>query len=301
MASRAATRILPIALALTLASASEAFAWGDDGHRIVCEIAFQLLDQPHRNEVIRLTGAYHRPNNGTGFSFFTDGCTFPDEARRNAQKNIPGWQKFAPFERWHFLNVDRSTALISESACNKNCVLVGIANHIVGLSAADTADRAEALFFLSHWVGDIHQPLHISYQDDLGGNDIKPINGGFYTSMHMHSVWDSGIIFKAVGTLGWRPFAQRLAGAITPAERETWIASAPLVWAQESYNIATRPSAEYCRWQPVNTPQTCASMGASRTLTEAYQVEAADDVIERLKQAGARLADLLRRHMVLSS
>src|SRR5262245_38475388 len=128
MASRAATVVLPIALTLSLSSASEAFAWGNEGHRIVCEIAFQLLDQPHQNEVIRLTGAYHRPNNGSGFSSFTDGCTFPDEARLN--ENNPGWQNFLPFDRWHFLNVPRSTALVSESACNKNCVLVGIANHI---------------------------------------------------------------------------------------------------------------------------------------------------------------------------
>src|SRR5262245_10188610 len=301
MAIRIAAQVLLIHSALILFGASKAFAWGDDGHRIVCEIAFQLLDEAHRNEVVKLTGAYRRPNNGAGFPQFTEGCLFADEARKQARKKVPGWQKFEPFDRWHFLNVSRATPLIAESDCNKNCVLVGITHHIEGLKAAERFDRAEALFFLSHWVGDLHQPLHISYQDDLGGNEITPINGGFYPSMDLHGVWDSGIIAKAIGNVGWRIFAQRLARAITPAEQQTWIASPPLVWAQEAYNISTRPNAQYCRWQLANSVNRRAAMGPSRTLTEAYQVESGDDVMQRLQQAGARLADLLRRHLVLPS
>jgi nuclease S1 len=300
MAIRVAAQVLLIHSALILFGASKAFAWGDDGHRIVCEIAFQLLDEAHRNEVIKLTSAYRRPNNGPGFPQFTEGCRFADEARTKARQKTPGWQKFEPFDRWHFLNVTRATPLITESDCNKNCVLFGIAQHIEGLKAAERVDRAEALVFLSHWLGDIHQPLHISYQDDLGGNEITT-NGGFYASTHLHGVWDSGIIAKAIGTVGWRIFAQRLARAITPAEQQTWIASAPLVWAQESYNISTRPSAQYCRWQLVSSVMSCASMGPTRTLGEPYQVESGDDVMQRLQQAGARLADLLRRHLVLPS
>ena len=161
------------------------------------------------------------------------------------------------------------------------------------------ADRAGALFFLGHWVGDIHQPLHISFSDDRGGNSITPIHGNFYESTHMHGVWDSGIIAQSVGTDGWRLFADRLAREITPAENDSWIASPPLAWAQESYNLTTRLEAQYCSWRVVAGAQTCSRIPQERTLTQTYQDEFRDDVMQRLQQAGARLAELLRRQLVV--
>jgi hypothetical protein len=290
---------LAITACLALANVQDAAAWGPDGHRIVCRIAFQLLDSPRQQEIIRLTGKYHRPNNGSGFSFFTDGCLFPDEARQRARDNEPGWDKFDPFDAWHFLNVPRTTHLVADSHCSGNCVLTGISRHadLLRTSTTDEA-RAEALFFLGHWVGDIHQPLHISYADDRGGNNITPILGGFYESTHMHGVWDSGIIAKAVGADGWRIFADRLARDITPAENDTWIASQPLVWAQESYILTTRLATQYCVWRVDAGAQTCSRIQQQRTLAQPYQDEFRDDVMQRLQQAGARLAELLRHVIV---
>lgn len=293
---------LAISASLVLGYAQDASAWGPDGHRIVCRIAFQLLDAPRQQEINRLTGKYRRPNNGEGFTFFTDGCLFPDEARQKARDNLKGWDKFDPFDAWHFLNVPRTAHLVAESHCNANCVLTAIARHadLLRTSTTDEA-RAEALFFLGHWVGDIHQPLHISYSDDRGGNNITPIDGNFYESSHMHSVWDSGIIGKLVGQNGWRLFADRLAREITPPENDTWIASQPLAWAQESYVLATRLGAQYCAWRNVAGAQTCSSIPHGRTLGQAYQDEFRDEVVQRLQQAGARLAELLRRQLVLPS
>ena len=292
---------LAIAACLTLSLAPEASAWGPDGHRIVCRIAFQLLDTARQQEIIRLTGTYHRPNNGSGFSFFTDGCLFPDEARQKARDNVAGWDKFDPFDTWHFLNVPRTTHLVAESDCNSNCVLTGIARHSDLLRTSKTdEDRAEALFFLGHWVGDVHQPLHISYSDDRGGNSVTPIHGGFYTATHMHGVWDSGIISKLVGPEGWRLFADRLAREITPAQNDTWIASQPLAWAQESYVLTTRPATQYRAWRVTAGMPSCSRITQERTLAQPYQDEFRDDVMERLQQAGARLADLLRRHLAVS-
>jgi len=289
---------LALATWLTLAVAPDASAWGPDGHRIVCQIAFRLLDTARQQQVITLTASYRRPNNGSGFSFFSEGCVFADEARQKARDNVPGWDKFDPFDAWHFLNVPRPTHLVIQGQCNGNCVLTGIERHTDLLRTSKTAeDRAEALFFLGHWVGDIHQPLHVSYSDDRGGNNITPIHGDFYASSHMHGVWDSGIIAKLVGANGWRLFADRAAREITPAENDTWIASPPLAWAQESYNLITGPAAQYCSWRLVSGMQTCIRIPQDRTLAQTHQDEFSDDVTARLKQAGARLADLLRRQL----
>ena len=282
---------------LTVSFAAEASAWGPDGHRIVCRIAYQLLDAPRQTEIRRLTGTYRNPN-GQGFGFFTDGCLFPDEARVKARENVPGWDRFDPFETWHFLNVPRTTSVVEDSHCHGNCVLTGIAHHTEALTNASTDEaRAEALFFLGHWVGDIHQPLHISYTDDRGGNNISPVIGGFYSSGHLHALWDSGIMAKAVGNVGWRIYADRLALEITPAEKATWSAGGAVSWAQESYNLATRPKTRYCAWRNLSNESTCGPIAGPRTLAQQYQDEFEDDVELRLQQAGARLADLLRRHL----
>jgi hypothetical protein len=298
-----AARWSPLALVacLTLLVAPDASAWGPDGHRMVCRIAFQLLDTGRQQEIVRLTAAYRRPNGGSGFAFFTDGCMFPDEAREKARDNVSGWEKFAPFDSWHFLNVPRTTHLVTDGHCNSNCVLTGIARHSDLLRTAKSdADRAEALFFLGHWVGDTHQPLHVSYSDDLGGNSIQPIHGDFYVATRMHGVWDTGIISRMVGPEGWRLFADRLAREITPAENDTWIASTPITWAQESYMLTTRPATQYCAWRTDGGMPACSRIAQERTLAQPYQDEFRDDVMVRLQQAGARLADLLRRHLAVS-
>ena len=204
MVSLARWTVLAMTAGFVFSCATQVSAWGDDGHRIVCRIAFRLLDQKRQEKIVELTKAYRRPNNGTGFGSFEQGCLFADEARWKARDNLPGWDKFDPFDTWHFLNVPRTTHLVENSHCDKNCVLTGIAQHTEGLKAADVLERAEALLFLGHWIGDIHQPLHVSYSEDKGGNDIN-VSGGFYPPAKMHGVWDTQIIKKAVGADGWGP------------------------------------------------------------------------------------------------
>ena len=70
-----------------------AFAWGDLGHRVICQIAFQELNDKARNEVIRLIAL------GSTFDSFTDACTWPDHPRKRAEE--------------HFINIARSVCGIA--------------------------------------------------------------------------------------------------------------------------------------------------------------------------------------------
>jgi hypothetical protein len=272
-----------------------AFAWAPDGHRMVCRIAYLLLDDDDQAEVRRLTQAFTGPD-GRKYTFYTDACIFPDDARPKAVDGVAGWERFAQFNNWHFLNVPRDTVTIGADACHDDCVVHGIEFHAAQLkNGANDQERAEALFFLGHWLGDVHQPLHVSFADDRGGNNIKPIRGGFYTSGSLHSVWDSGIIVKGKGALGWREYADKLEKLITPVERDTWLAAEePLEWAQESYVITTGRRLNYCEWSATE----CAPEGdPARTLGSAYQREFQDEVELRLRMAGARLAELIRKNI----
>jgi hypothetical protein len=137
--------------------ASEAHAWEDTGHRIICEIAFQELNPTARAEVkrlIRLDPEFRR---------FSMSCIFPDHPRQRSPE--------------HFVNLERSATQIEADPCplSDKCVVPAIASDLAIPSdtTAFDPDKVKALKFLGHWVGDIHQPLHVSLQDDRGGNGVK--------------------------------------------------------------------------------------------------------------------------------
>lgn len=284
------------AFLLLLVSAS-AFAFGPDGHRVVCHIALLELDAADRDEVVRLTRAFERPD-GRRERSFERACELADEARRRARNGEPGWDSFIDFETWHFLNLPRTTRTVSESHCQRDCVLEGIEQDAILLrDGANDQARAEGLIFLGHWIADAHQPLHVSFRDDLGGNEILLTAQSDYDG-HLHRVWDSGIIIAAMRSAGLGDalvYARRLHGTISNADRTRWLAARPIEWLQESYDIALLPAVEYCRFRTTPAGERCRSIGGRRTLTDAYQQQFEDDVETRLKQAGVRLAGEIRR------
>jgi len=285
------------ALAACLVSLAprEAKAWSRDGHRIVCRIAWHLLDQARRSEVERLTSTYRNPDSQPVGPFW-DACSYPDDARARV-RNTPAWSRFAVFETWHYVNVPRTTTRFPSPPCQVPCVITAVHAHADSLRSADNdASKAEALFFLSHWVGDLHQPLHVSFADDRGGNQIG-VEGGYYSAPNMHALWDGGLLSKSIGAGGWQDFADQLARDITPAQRTTWAQGKATDWAQESYDLITSPAAQYCDWQVIGGAKTCAARAGGRTFGEQYQHEFADDVALRLQQAGVRLAELLRANL----
>lgn len=300
MSHSVSKRIL-LALAATFVGAGSASAWGPQGHEVVCRIAVQLLKPQEQQEVDRLVKLYKTPA-GDHYTAFPQGCTFADRARSSARAEKPGWTYFSRFNSWHFLNVPRDTRKVKDSYCGDNCVLTAVDYHAGRLANHHLEDwkRAEALLFLGHWVGDAHQPLHVSYEDDLGGNDIKPILGDYYDdSADLHAVWDSGIIGMSMGGGGWSAYADHLKDGITPALRDQWRVAKPLEWAQESYAITTTKDVQYCDWTTGPDGDLCSPEGASRDLTKDYQDEFQTVVETRLQQAGVRLAERIHKSLGL--
>ncbi len=276
----------------------QAQAWSRDGHRIVCRIAWQLLDQARRAEIERLTSTYRNPD-GQPVGPYWDACSYADDVRTKAG-NSRTWSRFGVFETWHYANVPRSTTALPTPPCQVPCVILAVNVHADLLRRAlEDGAKAEALFFLSHWVGDLHQPLHLGFADDRGGNDVRPIEGGYYSVSNMHALWDGGLLSKLLGTTSWQGFADTLARRITPAQQASWITDNPTHWAQESYNIVTSPAFQYCDWQVSGGAATCAPRAGTRTLGESYQLEFGDDVALRLQQAGVRLAEFIRQSLTI--
>jgi hypothetical protein len=248
----------------------EAWAWGDEGHEIICEIAMRLASPSTQAEVRRLIAA------DPEFKTFSDACTWPDHPRKRAAE--------------HFVNLPRDSHGLTSDSCPgaQECVLSAIRKDTAVLSSmsADDGAKLEALKFLGHWVGDVHQPLHVSFEDDRGGNNIA-VSGECRGSLH--AAWDSCLVVKAVGT-DVVAAATDLMKSITPGKIEKWTHSDPVDWANESFAIAECQQTKYC----IKQGASCELPTPARVMIDAAYVQANAPIVrEQLQRAAIRLAHLL--------
>jgi len=255
----------PALLLVCLASlaARPSAAWGPDGHRIVGEIAWHELTPATRRALRDLlpTGRY-----GT----LAEASVWADtEARRIASDR---W-----LEPYHFVDADLSSRHV-DAPDDCTCVLGGIARFRGELRDPEESyrERVVALRLVAHFVGDVHQPLHVAAADGRGGTRTMVIFLG--RRQTLHQVWDSGLIEHQLGRRRARTWARELIASIGDAQRARWTADmSPRAWADESLALARRESA----------------IRAGTRLGDDYFAREIPVVAERLEQAGVRLGALL--------
>jgi hypothetical protein len=181
-------------------------------------------------------------------------------------------------------------------------------------SSATKPEQAEALMFLIHFVGDLHQPLHAADNADRGGNcvavaifDKKPETSGSTQSYrpNLHGVWDTDLVEAAAHGLEPRAFAdalrQEFAREIRRCKRQPIDVDA---WAWESHNLAIKTVyGKLPKKVPVEPPQpveSCADRNMGQRMFDLHEeinqryLAASSPVIRRqLARAGTRLAMLL--------
>jgi hypothetical protein len=212
--------MIRVALLLSLLLApAPAFAWGAEGHEIIAAIALRELTPTARARAASLLG---------GDTMLIHDANWADEIRE--QRPETG--------RWHYVDIPLGAPGYDPSRdCRGNdCVVAQIENdrRVLGDARASRQMRAEALRFLVHFVGDIHQPLHAVDNDDKGGNAVRVYMPGDRTNLHR--VWDAEVV-QALGYDG-DALAGGIDHAITPVQRKSWQAGTPSDWANESYRIA---------------------------------------------------------------
>jgi nuclease S1 len=269
----------PLVLA-GLGWANQGWAWGDVGHKIVCEIAFHELNDRARAEVTRLI------KQDSEFRLFSNSCVWPDHPK---QREIE-----------HYINVPRNLGRFTTDHCpgGVKCLFSAIRTDLKVLTTPGASDRAKlrSLKFLSHWIGDLHQPLHVSFADDRGGGKIRD-NG--VCAADLHGVWDWCIIEQTLGQRA-RDIARHLGTTITNVNRATWPKGQIHDWATESLVLAREASVQYC----VPKGNACDYDAARPTyepgspervvdVDAAYLNAQTASVIARLKRGGVRLAHLL--------
>ncbi|HEX8284327.1 MAG TPA: S1/P1 nuclease [Pyrinomonadaceae bacterium] len=171
-------------------------AWGAGGHMMTAKIAFERLNPRARAQVVKLMAIRIDPPDVTGrrLGFFR-GSVWPDDVR-----NLPGFEfsrdeHFADFP----FRVDETPLPDLPKPAN---VIKALARYVKVLKTSpDRNERAQALRFIIHYVGDIHQPLHCSARVDAnnpggdeGGNRFFiTVPGQTGPPIKLHSFWDGGL------------------------------------------------------------------------------------------------------------
>ncbi|KAH7310013.1 S1/P1 nuclease [Rhexocercosporidium sp. MPI-PUGE-AT-0058] len=223
---------------------TEALCWGDVGHRTVGYLAKKYLTDS-ANELFE--GILANPN---GWDF-SDAATWADTVRNRRPYT----------STWHYVDARDSPPTLCGlkypadcSAQGANgCVITAINNQTSLFLSPDSSEitTKEALMYLMHFIGDLHQPLHVE-DKARGGNDIKPVRFGGVATLNLHTVWDTTIPHKM----------RSLTGTLTDAQER----AAASAWAEELFELnAERGVAAETECSDVLTPDKCALRWANKS------------------------------------
>ncbi len=167
--------ILSFLLLLLVFSSS---AYDAIGHRIIADIAYKNLNCKARHHVDKLLGKH-------GIIY---AATWADEIKSDKSYDYS--------YQWHFQNlkdsmtVEELNFLIDNPLTEGEHLFYAIQQMMTRLK--NNKNDAEALKFLVHFVGDLHQPMHLGRLEDLGGNKVKTM--WFGKEINLHSLWDTYLI-----------------------------------------------------------------------------------------------------------
>lgn len=305
MCAWASVRSLSVVALPTVVAASlmwdVAEGFGDRGHRIVAQIALGEMSEEAKASLSGILGERTLP----------DIASEPDRWRRDQPETAP----------WHYVNLppdaagydrardersddgalvaDKSTGMptsASSEVFSGNVVeRIRHFESVLSDPGATPESAREAVIWLTHLIGDVHQPLHVGLAKDRGGNDIRvhlesgrsSKDGEDHTEaepVRLHWVWD-GTLLDRPG-VSWAHHAEELRADITADERRAWRRADLLEWANESWSLANRMAYRDAngRWLTDGD-----RVGRRYLLTRTVVVE------DQLRKAGVRLGQVLDR------
>lgn len=222
------------ALVAFASSAQPAFAWGASGHSIVAELAQRRLTPRAADRVAELLGQ--------GVSLASI-ASWADDVRDQRPYGY----------NWHFVSIPNAENTYDvtrdcRTQYGGDCVLGELArlqNEV--RCSRNPITRTEALRYIVHFIGDMHQPLH-TFGEARGGNDIPvtfDVRGAVCRSgcpvvqTNLHSVWDTLLIERTV--YAWGTYVDRIEGGwMRTADAEAIRGGNSVAWAEQSHAAAQR-------------------------------------------------------------
>ena len=249
-----------LSLLLVLAYSPAAFSWGRTGHRIVGEIAQRNLTPKTLKEIKKIAGTED----------LSKLSTWPDEIRSDPKMTFTA--------SWHYASIPTGKTYFDQKRSKEGDVIEALYRFedIIRNPKTTSADKLDALRFLVHFLGDLHQPLHVGLAEDRGGNSIRV--KWFKTETNLHTVWDEELIdFEKLSFTEYSNYLNHY----SKDELANWKKGTYIDWAQESQDL--RPKVY--------------DLGTSEVPNLSYEYNyKVKPVIEmRLKQAGLRLSFVLNK------
>ena len=262
-----------LVFALVCAAATPAsWAWGREGHRLTALVAEQYLTPETKAQIAELLGRQS----------IADVASWADDYRADHAASAP----------WHFVDIPRDAAKFDRdrdcpvsstdpSSPWRDCVTDRILyfEGRLGDETLSREQRAEALKFVVHLIGDVHQPFH-AIGDDRGGNQISvrflgsPQCDG--SKCNLHGIWDSSILEHE--GLSEKKFVEHLDEEIAAHHWEKMTGGDPVAWANVSHHYAV---------------EAYAPNGA--LITREYATDESKVIDAQLALGGLRLARVLNR------
>jgi len=291
-----------IALGLiSLLVAVPAWSWGSAGHHIIAIIAERRLSPAARDKIraLLMDGKYSMVEISTCADQLRSASgvnNSPQDAMCQALAgNIPPTNG-----TWHYIDIPLPTnAKTLDAFCPQgDCVTAKITSFAETLrTSTDEAQRRQALVFLVHLVGDIHQPLHTVERDcDKGGNSERVgfSLDGKHSDVKLHQVWDSkelDLLMADYNVTDEHALAEALIASISPTQAEKWARATPEEMAWESYRIAVTRVYPTIAYQNFCGAQTAPPIETDLALP--YEEQGTRVVQLQLMKAGVRLAVML--------
>ena len=152
---------------------STCFSWGELGHRIIAQICQDRLSNKTKEKIRIILG--QRKLDMPAVAMWADQQKF--------------WHKETA--AWHYINlpISENKPDIEKYGAYVDCVVNQIIKDEAILRGSIPGDKKQALKYLIHFVGDVHQPLHCANDDDRGGNDKPVVIKG--KKMNLHQLWDN--------------------------------------------------------------------------------------------------------------
>jgi hypothetical protein len=249
------------AFLLVVSISLQTFAWGPTGHRVVGEIADSHLSRKAKKNIRAILG-----NESIAIS-------------SNWADFIKSDTSFKYLDSWHYINIKAGLNATEFADYLKNDTGVDAytkLNFLIGelKNKQNTLEKKQFyLRLLIHIAGDIHQPMHVSRAEDLGGNRIRL--SWFNDQTNLHALWDDRII--EFQKLSYTEYAANL-NHVTKQQRAEWQNQPMNEWFFESYQLA---NAVYAGVKP------------EQKLSYRYNFDNIENLNQQLLKGGVRLAGLL--------
>lgn len=168
--------ILFVTTVCIFSSSNAAEDWGRNGHRATGEIAQKHLTRKAKKEIKKLL-------EGASLALVS---TYADEI-----KSDEAYRAYGP---WHYVNFPFGGTYKASEKNPKGDIIVAISTCVEVLKSplSTSEEKAFHLKLLVHFIGDLHQPLHIGIAEDKGANDFQV--RWFDEGTNLHSVWDTKMI-----------------------------------------------------------------------------------------------------------